>query len=296
MPKIFLDSGDPNETREIKKLFGDALEGQTTNPSLVAKHILATRDKQSHTPLTHEELMGYYRTAVTDISNQLTTNHDDRQNLLSIRLIPRESVSIEVYADVHTSKDEMLRQAREMYAWIPNAHIKFPITREGLAAAHEAIAEGMRINMTLCFTQEQAAAVYAATRGATRGAVLLSPFIGRLDDDGKQGMDLIANIIRMFSSGDGHVLVLGASIRSIEHIRSAGVLGCDIITTPMRILQEWHAHQQNEKSPPMSDTTREPIPYHQLDLSQDWQKFNINHPLTDRGLQRFADDWKALLI
>ncbi len=278
MPKIFLDSGDPEETREIKKLFGDALEGQTTNPSLVAKHILATRDKQSHTPLTHEELMGYYRAAVKDIS----------------RLIPQGSVSVEVYADANTPKDDMLRQAHDMYAWIPNAHIKFPITREGLAAAHEAIAEGMRINMTLCFTQEQAAAVYAATRGATHGAVLLSPFIGRLDDDGKQGMDLIANIIRMFSSGDDHVLVLGASIRSIEHIWEAKKLGCDIITAPMRILQEWHAHQ-NEKSPIMSDATREPIPYHQLNLSQDWQKFNINHPLTDRGLQRFADDWKNLL-
>lgn len=79
----------------------------------------------------------------------------------------------------------MLKQGKQMYSWVPNAHIKFPTATEGLKAANKAVKEDLRVNMTLCFTQEQAAAVYAATRGAKRGQVFVSPFIGRLDDGGK---------------------------------------------------------------------------------------------------------------
>src|SRR3989344_4842731 len=102
-------------------------------------------------------------------------------------------------------------QGKEMFSWIPNAHVKYPTTKAGLEAAHRSIQEGMRVNMTLVFTQEQAAAVYAATKGAKRGDVFVSPFIGRLDDRGENGMDLIKNIIKMYRGGDGHVLILGAS-------------------------------------------------------------------------------------
>jgi len=93
--------------------------------------------------------------------------------------------------------------------------------------------------MTLVFSQEQAAAVYAATIGAKRGQVYLSPFIGRLDDRGEQGMDLIANIIKMYGAGDGHVEVLTASVRSLEHFTRAIELGSDIITSPFKVLKEW---------------------------------------------------------
>ena len=90
--------------------------------------------------------------------------------------------------------EDMLPQGREMFSWIPNAHIKFPTSHEGLKAADQAVQEGLRVNLTLCFSQEQAAAVYAATKGAKKGDVFVSPFIGRLDDRGENGMDLIANI------------------------------------------------------------------------------------------------------
>ncbi len=98
-----------------------------------------------------------------------------------------------------------------MFSWIPNAHVKFPTSREGLEAAGRAVKEGLRVNMTLCFTQEQAAAVYSATAGAKKGDVFISPFIGRLDDRGENGMDLIENIQKMYGTGDGHVEVLTAS-------------------------------------------------------------------------------------
>src|SRR5208337_2698352 len=121
-------------------------------------------------------------------------------------------------ADSATKAEAMLEQGREMFGWIPNGHIKFPTSAEGLKAASLALKEGLRVNMTLCFSQAQAAAVYAATRGARKGDVFVSPFIGRLDDRGENGMDLIAHIIRMYGKGDGHVEVLTASVRKIDHL------------------------------------------------------------------------------
>ena len=154
-------------------------------------------------------------------------------------MIPEGSVSVEVYADAATKAEAMLEQGREMFTWIPNAHIKFPTTAEGLKAASAALKEGLRVNMTLCFSQSQAAAVYAATRGARKGDVFVSPFIGRLDDRGENGMDLIADILRMYGEGDGHVEVLTASVRNVDHLLCAVSLGSDILTSPFSILKKW---------------------------------------------------------
>ena len=138
---------------------------------------------------TKEEIFSFYRSIVEQISD----------------LIPNGSVSVEVYADRDTSAEEMLKQGKELFSWIPNAHIKYPITKEGLEAAQKSVAEGMRVNMTLCFTQEQAAAVYGATKGAKKGDVFVSPFVGRLDDIGENGMDLVKNILESYRLGNGHV-------------------------------------------------------------------------------------------
>ena len=144
-----------------------------------------------------------------------------------------------------------MEQGREFFKWIPNAHIKYPTTTGGLRAAEISVKEGMRVNMTLVFSQGQAAAVYAATLnqslrsgtgqavGATRGQVYLSPFVGRLDDRGENGMDFILNTIKMYKPGDGHVEVLVASVRSIEHFMKSIELGADIITAPLKILKQW---------------------------------------------------------
>ena len=114
---------------------------------------------------------------------------------------------IEVFADIDTQAEEMLAQGEEMFSWIPNAYIKYPCTHEGLRAAEISVGRQIRVNTTLCFSQEQAAAVYAATKGS-REPVYVSPFVGRLDDRGENGIDLIKNIKEMYKNGDGHVHVL----------------------------------------------------------------------------------------
>ena len=277
--KIFLDGGDPEETKLLIKELG-FLDGQTTNPTLVSKNPEAQKRLESGDKFTSEEIMDFYRDVVSKIS----------------QIIPEGSVSIEVYADESTTASEMMDQAKRMNEWIPNAHIKFPTTHAGLAAAEDAVKRGINVNMTLVFTQEQAAAVYAATRGAIKGQVFVSPFVGRLDDKGENGMDLIKNIIKMYESGDGHVEVLTASVRNLDHYEAALALGSDIITGPFKLTKDWKTNGM--KVP--EDYTYSPkdlkaIEYKDLDLNKDWQSFDIKHELTDAGIEKFAADWNALI-
>ena len=274
--KIFLDSGDPKETRTALVSLG-FLAGQTTNPSLIAKNPQTAGRKYSK-----QELLDFYREVVKDVSS----------------LIPTSSVSVEVYADESTTAEDMLAQAKEYYAWIPNAHIKFPTTRGGLKAAEMSVKEGMRVNMTLVFTQEQAAGVYAATRGAKKGQVFVSPFVGRLEDVGERGMDLIKNILQMYKNGDGHVEVLAASVRSKEHIEEALALGVDILTAPLKTLIEAKSQITNftiQKSGSFLNPSLQPISYKNMDLNKPWQEYDIRHELTDKGLKKFASDWNSLI-
>src|SRR5262249_4393385 len=118
---------------------------------------------------------------------------------------------------------------RDMFSWIPNAYVKYPCTSERLKAAEMSLHDGIRVNMTLCFSQRQAAAVYAAIKG-TAAPACVSPFVGRLDDVGQNGVDLVANIKRMYGKGDGHVLVLAASIRSLAHLFYCFSIGADLVT------------------------------------------------------------------
>ena len=151
--------------------------------------------------------------------------------------------------------------------------------------------------MTLCFSQAQAAAVYAATRGARKGQVFVSPFIGRLDDRGENGMDLIANIIRMYAKGDGHVEVLTASVRKVDHLLYAMKLGSDIITSPFDVLEEWGKKGLPLPGPDYSydPGSLRPIPYEEIDLTKDWREYDIRHDLTDKGMERFSQDWNSLI-
>jgi transaldolase len=278
--RLFLDGGDPEETRAVLSQLG-FLDGQTTNPTLIAKNPEARRKLEQGKKFTPGEILTFYRSVVNTISV----------------LLPGGSVSVEVYADKTTTAEKMLEQGREMFGWVPNAHVKFPTCREGLKAAHEAVKAGLRVNMTLVFSQEQAAAVYAATAGAKRGQVFLSPFIGRLDDRGENGMDLIANIIRMYQQGDGHVEVLTASVRSMDHFLYALKLGSDIITVPFDILKLW-----GEKGLSLPGTSYSydakalrPIPFRDIGLTKAWDSYDIRHELTDKGMERFSADWNALI-
>jgi len=278
--RIFLDGGDPEETRKLINLLG-FLDGQTTNPTLISKNPEARARLEKGEKFSAKEILDFYRNVVTTISG----------------LIPGGSVSVEVYADAATTAETMLRQGKEMYSWIPNAHVKFPTSREGLKAAERAVGEGMRVNMTLCFSQEQAAAVYAATRGARKGQVYVSPFIGRLDDRGENGMDVIANIIRMYRDGDGHVEVLTASVRSLDHFLYALRLGSDIITAPYESLKAWGEQGMPVPGPEFTYDAKglRPIPYRTIDLAKKWQDYDISHDLTGKGMDRFSLDWNALI-
>lgn len=277
--KIFLDSGDPNETKQILDKLG-FLDGQTTNPSLIAKNPEIIKRTENGSSLTKADIDVLYKEIVTEIA----------------QMIPQGSVSVEVYADTTSTVIDLLGQARAMHGWIPNAHIKFPTIPSGLAAAHEAVKEGMRVNMTLVFNQEQAAAVYAATVGAKVGDVFVSPFVGRLDDKGIDGMNLIKNIITMYAPTDKHVSVLTASVRSLDHMVYAMAMGSDIITAPFSVLNAW---ADSGKVMPTSayvykKPNLQPVAYETLSLDKPFASYAITHPLTDAGLARFMDDYQKL--
>jgi transaldolase len=278
--KLFLDGGNADETRTIIKRLG-FLDGQTTNPTLISKNPAARKRLEQGARFSEDEIYDFYRGVVTTVSG----------------LIPYGSVSVEVYADAETPAEDMINQGREMYSWIPNAHIKFPTSGEGLKAAEQAVKEGLRVNMTLCFSQEQAAAVYAATRGAKRGQVYVSPFIGRLDDRGENGMNVIANILRMYQKGDGHVEVLTASVRNIDHLLYALKLGSDIITVPFEVLIGWEERGMRVPGEDYRYDAKQlrPIPYKELDLGKKWEDYDVRHALTDKGMERFSADWNALI-
>lgn len=276
--KILVDGGDPQETLRVKELLG-FVDGQTTNPSLVANNPHIKQLLASGRKLSEQEEMDEYRKIVREISP----------------LIGDAGVSIEVFSDRKTTAKEMFAQGKEMYSWIPNAYVKYPCTSEGLRAAQMSVRQGLRVNLTLCFSQQQAAAVYAATKG-TRAPVYVSPFVGRLDDFGQNGMDLVKNVKRMLTHGDGHLLILAASIRNLEQLLCCLWLDVDLVTVPAKVLTLWA-----EKGFPMPEadfqyrSSAKPILYEELDLAQSWESFDIGHELTTRGLEKFVADYRKTL-
>lgn len=288
LPKIFLDSGDPEESKKIKKLLG-LLDGQTTNPTLVARHPDAQKFLATGKKLTEAELLNFYKEIVTAIGKEVTG-----------------PISVEVYADWGTPAETMLQQARDMNTWGNNIQIKFPTIPEGLKAANQFVQEGGRVNMTLVFTQVQAAAVYSTTLPAKQSS-FVSPFVGRWYDRGYAGMDLLANIIKMYREFNQQIgarksqaLVLASSIRNMEQFYDAISLGTDLITVPFSILSTWAAEGKKlpEKEYVNSDPSLKPIEYKPLAFETDISKYEVKQiegDLLDAGVKRFVADWKSLL-
>jgi transaldolase len=160
-------------------------------------------------------------------------------------------VSAEVTA---TSYDQMVAEGRRLAELAPNVCVKLPLIWDGLKACHTLSSDGIKVNVTLCFAPAQA--LLAAKAGAT----FVSPFVGRLDDIGHDGMQLIAEIVEIFRNYRSTLSteVLVASARHPGHVVEAARLGADVITLPPKVL-------------------------HQLAL----------HPLTDKGLAAFLKDWEA---
>lgn len=282
--KILVDGGDPAETLRIKSLIG-FVDGQTTNPSLIAKNPAIQRFVASGHRLSSQEEKNEYKKIVQSISP----------------LVGDAGVSIEVFADLGTKAEEMLAQGEEMFSWIPNAYVKYPCTHEGLRAAQMSTDKSIRVNMTLCFSQEQAAAVYAATKGS-KEPVYVSPFVGRLDDQGEDGMDLVRNIKTMYERSDAHVHVLAASIRTINHLLYSFVLSAELATVPTTVLEEWAAtgfpmpgQDFLYRGVDANGKLLKSIPYKELDLDRPWESFDIAHELTTKGIQKFVTDYQGTL-
>lgn len=175
-------------------------------------------------------------------------NVDFKQHIAAICEITQGPVSAEV-----TSLDVegMLREGREYARIAPNVVIKCPLTTDGLKATRALSDEGTKVNVTLCFSAAQA--ILAAKAGAS----FISPFLGRLDDIGQNGLSLLAEIVEIYDNYDWETEVLAASIRHPIHVVEAARMGADICTMPFKVIEQL-----------------------------------VKHPLTDKGIEGFLADWK----
>lgn len=208
--KFFLDTADVKEIRELNDL--GLVDGVTTNPSLIMK-----------------------------------SGRDIKEVTKEICSIVSGPVSAEVTA---TEYDQMMKEAAVLAKIADNIAIKVPLTPDGLKACKALASDGHKVNVTLCFSANQA--LLAAKSGAT----FISPFLGRLDDIGLDGMELISEIRQIYDNYDFKTEILAASIRTVNHVKQAALIGADIATVPPAIV-----------------------------------KALFKHPLTDKGLEAFLADW-----
>jgi transaldolase len=214
--RIFLDTANIDEIRQAAKL--GVISGVTTNPSLVAK-----------------EKRADMKAVIREISSVVDGP------------ISAEVLSLEPQA--------MIREAREVSSWSPNVVVKIPVSASGLEAVSVLSKEGIRTNLTLCFSLNQ------AILGAIVGATYVSAFVGRLDDAGHDGMQLVAEIVEIFDNYKDRLKtqVIAASIRHPLHVVAAAKARAHIATVPYSVLMQM-----------------------------------VKHPLTDIGICRFAEDWQRI--
>lgn len=194
--QLFIDSADVVELRAA--VVSGLIDGVTTNPSLIAKSGRKMKD------------------AIAEIC----------------AIIPGP-VSAEAVA---TDVEGMLAEGRYLARIAPNVVVKLPLTENGLAACRTLSDEGIKVNVTLCFSAVQ------ALLAAKAGAFFISPFIGRLDDKGIDGMELIREIRRIYDNYGYQTNILSASIRSADHVRQAALAGSDCATLPPKIFAALYKH------------------------------------------------------
>jgi transaldolase len=195
--KIFIDTANIDEIREANEM--GILDGVTTNPSLVAK--------EGH--------------------------KDFKAMLLKICEIVDGDVSAEV---VSTKTDDILKEGRELAKIHKNIVVKVPLIKNGLKAVKVFAEEGIRTNVTLCFSASQ------AILAAKAGAYIISPFVGRLDDISHNGMDLISQIVQIYGNYNYQTQVLVASVRHPLHFVDGAMMGADIATMPFKVIEQLVKH------------------------------------------------------
>ncbi|WP_071393266.1 fructose-6-phosphate aldolase [Bacillus tuaregi] len=211
--KFFIDTANMDEIKEAHEL--GIISGVTTNPSLVAK----------------EKNISF---------------HDRLREIAT--LVPG-SVSGEVIA---LDAEGMIREGKELAAIAPNITVKIPMTPDGMKAVSALSKEGIKTNVTLIFSANQ------ALMAARAGATYVSPFVGRLDDIGYNGQDLISTIAEIFAIHGLETEIIAASIRHPQHVTDAALRGAHIATIPFKVIKQL-----------------------------------FNHPLTDKGIEAFLADWKT---
>lgn len=200
--KFFIDTANLKEIKEANEM--GLIDGVTTNPSLVAKE--GKIDFQKH--------------------------------IAKICDLVKGDVSVEVTS---LEAEGMLKEGREFAKIASNVVVKCPLTLEGLKATRTFTDEGIKTNVTLCFSAAQA--ILAAKAGAT----YVSPFIGRLDDIAENGMQLIENIVTIYGNYGYTTQVLAASIRHPMHIVDAALVGADVATIPFKVIQQLVKHPLTDK-------------------------------------------------
>lgn len=212
------------------------------------KFFLDTADVGEIRPAAEAGLVDGITTNPSLLSKVAGRDGDPYEILKEICDVVDGPISAEVVA---TDTDTMLTEGRKLAKLADNIVVKVPLTEDGLRACRRLRAEDIDVNVTLCFSPAQA--LLAAKAGAT----FVSPFVGRLDDVGTDGMELISQILEIYRNYDYATEVLVASVRHPMHVVQAALLGADIATMPAKI-------------------------FHQM----------VQHPLTDKGLAAFVEDWK----
>jgi transaldolase len=199
--KFFADTADVAEIRELAAT--GLLDGVTTNPSLVAK-----------------------------------SGRDFKEVIAEICSIVEGPVSAETTA---LDTDTMVEQGKRLAGIAENVAVKVPLTIDGLKACRTLAQRGTMVNVTLCFSANQA--LLAAKAGAT----FISPFIGRLDDINLDGMELIREVRQIYDNYDFNTEILAASIRTANHVKEAALIGADVVTAPPTVLKALAKHPLTDK-------------------------------------------------
>lgn len=295
MTKFLLDSGDPVEYKEISTLCGEhktELWGSTTNPSLIAKKLTGKK-------LTQKQAFGLQKELVMEI----------------LDIVPG-AVSAEVYANHTTTAHDMIDQGLDIASWDKRVVVKLPTTLEGMKARTELRKKGITINNTLVFSQEQVFAITLHEKlmttkyGPTHSGYpcFISPFVGRLDDKGQNGMSFVRNAIALIEKNFSKDLVwmLVASIRTVEHLQASLDANADLVTVPAKVYRVWfenpkadyNTSEQNLAPIPVWSPTESLLGINSVDQLIEAitsGKLNIAHELTSAGIDRFVADWQEIL-
>lgn len=301
MTKFLLDSGDPEEYKQVSDLAkknNSELWGATTNPSLIAKKLAGRKVSQQK---------------AFELQKQIVMQIVD--------IVPG-AVSAEVYADGNTMASEIIKQGQEIASWHQRVVVKLPTTIEGFKARTGLRRQKIPINNTLVFSLAQVFAICLHEQIIQKsfGPInppaggwppFISPFVGRLDHIGQDGMGLVENAMKMKNKLGFDCWLLEASIRRVEHLKRGLLAQVEAITAPAKVLQQWFSlstKQQDTLAPNSYAQNLKPIDYWEppedlLSLKTidefmeaiETGRLDIHHDLTDKGVIRFAQDWKSII-